>query len=243
MKRLISVMIIGGGKGDGAGRRIWDICLPTIERYAAKVGADFRIHSTEDRKFDGTSFFMQKLGQWDYLQEYDRLLCLDADIMVVPDAPDIFEVFNEPGTFCGMDASYTDRAHILKPYADKYGIALPVGSYPPNPRQINGGVWLLDRDCDLRYDLADYIPCKGYEENFVNYMLAKNNVKVRDTGVKWNKICCDTTTPRRECFFIHHGGWGFDPDWRKLTPEQLWDSKVRIAQEDYDFFFGLGSHE
>jgi hypothetical protein len=235
---LISVMVIGGGKGKGASRKIWDICLPTIERYAKKVGADFRIHSTELPKFDGTSFFMQKLGQWDYVKEYDRLLCLDADIMVVPDAPDVFETFNEAGVFYGMDSSYTDRAHILQPYADKFGIALPTGSYPPRPRHINGGMWLLDRHCDLRYDVTDYIPCKGYEENFVNYVLAKNDVPVRDTGVKWNKICCDVTTPRRECFFIHHGGWGFDPNWREFTPDQVWESKVRIAQEDHAFFFG-----
>ena len=237
MKRLISVMVMGAGKGNGASRKIWDICLPTIKRYAAKVGADFRIYSTEDRKFDGTSFFMQKLGQWDYLRDYDRLLCLDADILIVPDAPDVFETFSEHGVFYGMDASYTERARLLQPYIDKFGISLPTGSYPPRPRHINGGMWLLDRGCNLHYDLADYIPCKGYEENFVSYMLAKNGVKVTDTGVKWNKICCDTSTLRRECYFIHHGGWGFDPNWRTFTPEQVWESKVRIAQEDYEFFY------
>ncbi len=238
MKRLISVMVIGKGKGNGASRKIWDICLPTIKSYADRVGADFRIYSEEKPKFDGTSFFMQKLGQWDYLKEYDRLLCLDADIMIVPDAPDVFETFNEPGVFYGMDGSYTDRAHIIQPYIDKHGIPMPTGSYPPRPRHINGGMWLLDRECNLQYDLADYIPCKGYEENFVNYMFLKNGTRVQDVGVKWNKICCDTSTPRRDCYFIHHGGWGFDPNWRQLTPEQLWDSKVRIAQEDHKFFFG-----
>jgi hypothetical protein len=231
MKNLISVMVIGKGKGNGASRKIWDICLPTIKSYADRVGADFRIYSEEKPKFDGTSFFMQKLGQWDYLKEYDRLLCLDADIMIVPDAPDVFEAFNEPGVFYGMDGSYTDRAHIIQPYIDKF-------SYPPRPRHINGGMWLMDRECNLEYDLADYIPCKGYEENFVNYTFVKNGTRVQDVGVKWNKICCDTSTPRRECYFIHHGGWGFDPNWRQLTPEQLWDSKVRIAQEDHQFFFG-----
>lgn len=243
MKRLISVMVMGDGKGSGAARKIWDICLPTIERYAAKVGADFRIHDKEDRRFDGTSFFMQKLGQWDYLREYDRLLCLDADIMVVPAAPDIFETFNEPGAFCGMDESYTDRAHIMRPYVEKHGVRIPAGSYAPRPRHINGGVWLLDRRCNLQYDVSEYIPCKGYEENFVNYVLAKNGVTVRDVGVRWNRMCSDTTTPRRECFFIHHGGFGFDPNWRQLTPEQVWESKVRIAQEDHEFFFGKAAHE
>lgn len=236
MKRLISVMVMGKGKGDGAAREIWDICLPTIRRYAAKVGADFRIHDKADPAFDNTSFFMQKLGQWNALNEYDRLLCLDADIMIVPDAPDVFETFNESGVFYGMDESYVDRAHIMQPYVDKHGIVIPTGSYPPRPRHINGGMWLLDRACDLRYDVADYIPCKGYEENFVNYVLTRNGVQVNDVGVKWNRMCSDTTTARRECFFIHHGGYGFAPNWRQLTPEQLWASKVRVAQEDQVFF-------
>jgi hypothetical protein len=57
----------------------------------------------------------------------DPEACLDADIMVVPDAPDIFETFNEAGVFYGMDSSYTDRAHIIQPYIDKFGLAWPTG--------------------------------------------------------------------------------------------------------------------
>jgi len=240
MKKLITTLIVGNGKGDGFSKKIWDICIPVMKNYAAKVGADFKILSKESDKFNGTSFFMQKLTMWEELQEYDRVLCLDADMLITSLAPDVLETFDAADTFYGLDSSYTDRARIILPYVDKYKLDWPTGSYG-NPRQYNGGFWLLGNKLNLEYNVSEYISCKGYEENFVNYVLVKNKCKTQDVGIKWNKLCCDKTIDRRQCYIIHHGGWGFAPNWKELSAigaHELWESKYQCCKEDYDYFYG-----
>lgn len=65
--------------------------LPTIQAYAEKVGADFTLlEETEiSEKFLPT---YEKNQIRHYLDSYQNVLYIDADILVTPDAPDLFDL-------------------------------------------------------------------------------------------------------------------------------------------------------
>lgn len=61
------------------------ITYPTIEAYAHKIGADFKVITEERYKYSKTA---NKFGIRDYSGLYDWYLYIDSDTIVNPDAPD-----------------------------------------------------------------------------------------------------------------------------------------------------------
>ena len=74
-------------------RDMTDITFPSIRAYAKRCGADFRV-------LDGESPCRVGDGRWHYrimairslLNDYDRVLHLDADMLVKADCPNLFDV-------------------------------------------------------------------------------------------------------------------------------------------------------
>jgi len=72
------------------------VTRPFLDLYAERVGADivdgrFHDHPEITKRF--TQIQLSKLDTMrEALEQYDRVLWLDVDVMVRPDAPDIFEV-------------------------------------------------------------------------------------------------------------------------------------------------------
>jgi hypothetical protein len=70
--------------------------LPFMRRYAEAVGADFR----EYREFDGSRlevrwpgwYRLEVLREFAERERYEALLLLDADVLVMPGCPDLFEL-------------------------------------------------------------------------------------------------------------------------------------------------------
>lgn len=71
--------------------KISEVTHPSIKSYAEKIGADFcvidksEIKNPKDWKFHIS----------DKLEEYDRVLYVDSDLIIRPDAPDIFDIVPE----------------------------------------------------------------------------------------------------------------------------------------------------
>ena len=70
------------------------IAIPKIKEYAKKVGADFDI-VYGDRNVSKGDLMYFKFKMYDYLDIYDRVLFVDADILIKNISPDIFEVVPE----------------------------------------------------------------------------------------------------------------------------------------------------
>ena len=90
MKKAIFTLAIGDNP-------MYKAAVESFKAYGKKVGADVivsdRLHYKVDiknPKFDASPAWCEKLYITDLLKEYDRVLYLDADIIVTPEARDIF---------------------------------------------------------------------------------------------------------------------------------------------------------
>jgi len=77
---------------------IFDICVDSIRDYARKCGADLIVrNSVQDHKLspesDYKNIIMEKFYVKELLNYYDRVLYLDADILIKKEAPDIFKEY------------------------------------------------------------------------------------------------------------------------------------------------------
>ena len=90
MKRLIIT------RADDNIKAMTDITLPIMREYAKKCDADFKIISGDAPFLSGDNLpHYRILEVADLLDEYDRVLCLDADMIINKDCPNIFEVVPE----------------------------------------------------------------------------------------------------------------------------------------------------
>jgi hypothetical protein len=76
-----------------------DICLhtiPTIENFAKKIGADFKIIT--DRKFPNFPITMEKMQIYELGKDNDLNILIDADVLISPKLDDIsLNVSKTPG--------------------------------------------------------------------------------------------------------------------------------------------------
>lgn len=65
--------------------------LPTMEDYALRVGADFKVMGKTGIS-ETLSPYYEKNQIFDFFDEYEKVLYIDSDILVSPDAPDLFSL-------------------------------------------------------------------------------------------------------------------------------------------------------
>lgn len=83
-------VVVTCGVGD-LGREWLSVTGPVMERYAARVGADFDAITGGGNGYP----LWDKFKAADYLDRYDRVLFLDADVVLAPDTPDVFDIVPE----------------------------------------------------------------------------------------------------------------------------------------------------
>jgi hypothetical protein len=114
---------------------------PTHRRYAETVGAEYLV--LRDRTQDPRVPCAEKWRIKDYVPHYPGgTLWLDADVFVLPDAPDIFAAC--PADEIGMVDVAPRMPHLLAwAEVESAGVCRSQGvEPPPNDRYWNSGVWV-----------------------------------------------------------------------------------------------------
>jgi ADP-heptose:LPS heptosyltransferase len=84
-KRALVTLAIGADAN-----KMVDIALPSLEHYAHKTGADLVIIS--EPKINGYSPHFEKFQMAELLDKYDRIVYVDADTLIHPACPDLFNL-------------------------------------------------------------------------------------------------------------------------------------------------------
>jgi hypothetical protein len=84
-------------RSDNNVKELTDLTHPSIKRYAGKCGADFLI-LTDDEKPPKSHYRILQL--YKVLEEYNRVLVFDSDLLIRKDCPNIFDIvpYNKIGT-------------------------------------------------------------------------------------------------------------------------------------------------
>lgn len=87
-KYLITTLVIGQEIESLAKQTV-----PGMEQYAKRVGADFKVIGKTEISERLTPYY-EKNQIFNFLDEYDKVLFIDSDILITPDAPNLFRQCN-----------------------------------------------------------------------------------------------------------------------------------------------------
>ena len=193
-------------------QKIAALTHPTIKKYADKIGSDFIVI---DQRFynEEVSIGYEKLQFRKYLEDYDRIIFLDTDLIVRPDTPSLFEfvpigyfgAFNEGGFI-------PSRLKSLKESMFDFEIGFPK-PYEGNTLSwyFNTGVMVFDQSHkEVFMDPPKFIN-HFYEQTYLNLSLSRAHVKLKYLSSKFNRMShLDTDgftkDHRLESHIVHYAG-------------------------------------
>jgi len=216
-------------------KEMTDITFPPIKNYANKIGADFIILS-ENPPFltadDKPHYRILKV--YDILNEYDRVLCLDADMLINKNCPNIFDIVPEDM----IGSIYEDKGSRRYDRHQKIlGIQNAWGNVGWREGYTNAGTFVLS---SMHKNI--FLPHKnqywlewGSVDVHLSYNIHKYGFKVKELEYKWNHMTMFSESwlnaNRFESFIIHYAGGGiFERDTIKTRIEQI--------KKDYETIYG-----
>jgi hypothetical protein len=159
-KRLIITIAVGDKYGE-----ILELSRPLMEAYAKKCGADFVALTNATQRWWGLEKFRVKQFQ----KHYDRTIFFDADLLIKPETPDLFEIVDPARIGIHNDNPYnpggneawltSERSALL----NSQGVQLADYSEPVCQ---NTGVVVCSRGHDIWNGMKKPFPMKHCDEQF-----------------------------------------------------------------------------
>ena len=185
-KRKAIVTVLGGD----AHKQIFDLTGPRIEEYAKKCDADLIV--LEEDKFKewpmGNKFRISPV-----LQQYERTLYLDVDVIIKQDAEDIFKDEKIPSDkFAAFNEIHESvRKNQIKKFSDEYYTfcrSQPILQDTEFDKFFNGGVMLIPKEMASVYKCPDDpFPAYWYVDQFlIKYNLDKVKEEAFELDRIWN---------------------------------------------------------
>jgi lipopolysaccharide biosynthesis glycosyltransferase len=195
-----------------------------FEKYAKKVNADL-ICSTSPHyviekdipggKLRDTAWF-EKIYINELLKQYDRVLYIDADILITPDAPDIFSLFpKEDHVYMLNEGLHANREKQIQ----QISALLPLGknwvTEKGEPFYYNAGVMLISQQCNFfaYVDQKEFLKLctrvSMYDQTYFNYLMLKHNINVENLPKEFNRLSLFGEENYLQGYFIHYAGGGY----------------------------------
>lgn len=215
MKKAIFTLAIGDNP-------MYRAAVDSFKAYGKKVGADVivsdQLHYRIDinnPKFDASPAWSEKLYITELLKEYDRVLYLDADIIVTPDARDVFELYPELDTvYMFNEGLHRDRSQ----QAEQINTVLGAVDWPKENDQVvyyNSGMFLLSKETGL-FDNANIEEMqaicnevKFYDQTYINYLIRRDGIKSVSVESNFNRMQLLGHDNYQDADFIHYSGRGY----------------------------------
>jgi len=216
MKKAIFTLAVGDNP-------MYRGAVKTFQRYADIVGADLvvaeELHypiKLENPRHTASPAWTEKLYIGELLKTYDRVLYLDADIIVAPHAENIFDVYPDLETmYMFNEGQYLERQHVIDKLTAIMG---PLDNWPSvndKPVYYNVGCMLISNQCPL-FDIATLEDLQKicnhiqyYEQTYFNYLLHRDGLKHEHISEKFNRMDALGNENYREASFIHYAGRGY----------------------------------
>lgn len=197
--------------------------LMGFQRYADDVRADLivsrELHypiTIENPRHTASPAWTEKLYIKELLTRYERVLYLDADIIVAPHAENIFDTYTDLDTvYLFNEGQYLERQHVIDKITDIMG---PLNGWPTvdnRPVYYNLGCMLISNGCPL-FDIATLADLQKicnhiqyYEQTYVNYLIHRDGLKHHGISAKFNRMDALGEEHYLDASFIHYAGRGY----------------------------------
>lgn len=221
-------------RADDKIKEMTDITIPIMKKYAEACDADFIVldepplFMTEDNR---PHYRILKIRE--YLEVYDRVLNLDADMIINKNCPNIFDVVPDDkigSIYEDVGTRAEHRRGLIKNIQNKWGDVGWKSGY------TNAGTFLVSKmhkDIFLPNDNKYYLGW-GSVDVHLSYMIHKLKFEVYELPYKWNHMTMFSepwhNKDRFDSHIIHYAGGGiFD---RKET------NRLSQIKNDYKHIYG-----
>ena len=181
-----------------------EITIPRMNNYCSKYNLNFIV--IRDNHFKHPAY--NKLLIKNYINDFDRILYIDLDVIIRNDAPNIFDIVPDD-KFGIFNEEYLHICNCGKETIDLYN------NYTSNNIKWNGeyyntGVMLFNKD-NIKI-LNDDIPLlEEYyaDQGFINYQIHKYNIECFDIGFQFNGLNNPSIVGEerlKNSYFIHSNG-------------------------------------
>jgi len=208
------------------------ISHPMLKNYASKVKADFVVIS--DFKINLGSFHWEKFQCYGLLDKYKRILILDSDIIIVPDAPNLFDVVPENRIGVILEDKYSrkkDRRMRIK------NCQKQLGDIGWRKDYLNSGVFVCSRMHKKIFTLnpKNYYQGLGYDDVQIGYNIKKYGFKIFELSYKFNHMSMFSEIGKNRFFsyIVHYAGIGFSSKISKA--EQMRNDYKKILNNNWSF--------
>lgn len=208
------------------------VTIPLIQKYAERCNADFLIydHNCADCPGNGR-FHYRILKNYEMFLNYDRILSLDADILINKKCPDIFKVVPENyigSVFEDKGSREQDRLERIVAIQQKFGNIGWERNY------INTGVFITSKHHrEIFKKINDeYWTGLGEDDVHIGYLIHKYGFIIYELSFLFNHMTMfseswNSNHSRFDSFIIHYAGNGvFSEFCKNKTDQILYDFSV-----------------
>lgn len=199
MRKLIFSVHITPEHMDYKMQLAYNCSLALKGMYATRIGADFLVKTTNTMRHLSGWQSHERLEMGNFFDVYDRILYLDADVIVKPETPDMFDVFDNPDHIYmlneavnpAVDDSYSSLASVAEkdmfPYIKS---KRPDFNAPKWHPYYNAGVMLCSRKHQNIFMASPetYFEEYRFEQDYLNYQIWKQGHTVSPLPIEYNGI-------------------------------------------------------
>lgn len=188
--------------------------LKTINEYSKKCNADhFILNKSVINKH---SIYFEKFYFVKLLEEYERVLYIDTDVLITPESKNIFEVYSDNNKF------YAYHENDFESVMDRDYCVVPLMQDCPNwplgkngkLQYFNAGVFLVSKSHKWAFDNFLNVPnlptiLNFGDQTYLNYLVVKNNLPFESIDYSFNRMNLgkrDDEGLRYNANFIHYAG-------------------------------------
>lgn len=211
MKKAVVTMCIGD-KWD----TLKNLTFPTISDYAKRIGADFIV--IDQAIIHPQEVGFEKFQMFKILSYYDRIIYLDADLIVTKKCPDLFDIVPEDEIGAFIESDYWMYSEDVDHRQRMVEVQKVLGNIGWNKDYINTGVLVLSKRHKWIFDLSQNQKCviDLREQTQLNYNIKKLGYWVYNIGMRFNKMDFCNPLDRFDAYIIHYAGKGFTPEWHNM---------------------------
>jgi lipopolysaccharide biosynthesis glycosyltransferase len=185
-----------------------------MENYCKKYNIDFIRINYPIINF--ISPYFEKFFFIDLLDRYDRVLYMDADVLITPNAVNIFDYYPDTTKFYAYNETDNnetmDRDEYVKP------LLTDMPNWPMDDknkyRYFNSGVMLISKEHKDFFKNFKNIPeipgiFAFQDQTYLNYLIVKHNIKYEYLDYSFNRMHLgnkDENHDRYNSNFIHYAG-------------------------------------
>lgn len=225
--------------------------IPLMRRYARKIGADFFVFDEKWLRSEYSPFLLKWRVNALFEMGYTRVLYVDGDVMILQDAPNIFDAVN-PGTLGVFDEAPIlrlypmDRKTTCQRFVKNWNIKWGKLNYEYPGHYFNAGVVVCEPSCNPFVYRDEGVYCFNndplVDQTYLNVISANMPKTLLDW--KWNRMGIeladkfldskDMIDPRP--YFAHYCGMSgvekqrMEIDYARVLPEAI-ERKPGVRQQ------------